>query len=209
MCSLSRLIRVSWPGWVEKLLRLLASGLLHPLPDSNGFLGIIAGVCRKQEPDIIGLRFVGPAERQEYAHLRTDSQSGHRSLTGGRTEPLGLHGDGGPYQTDLREDTLAHAFGSVACERMDDFVPNDGRKTRLIVCHREDAGIDGDLPARQGKGVLGTVVFDHGDFPLKVLRRLGVFRPFGCLDDARRDSLDRRNFCWVPDTLTFGSFRTS
>jgi len=113
----------------EKLLRLLASRLLHPLPHSNGFLGIIAGIRCKQEPDVICLRFVRSAERQEYAHLRADAQSGHRSLTGGRTEPLSLHGNGGAYQTDLRQDTLAHAFGPVACERMNDFVPNNGCKS--------------------------------------------------------------------------------
>jgi hypothetical protein len=42
---------------------------------------------------------------------------------------LSLHGNGGAYQAYLRQDTLAHAFGSVACQRMNDFVPNNGCKS--------------------------------------------------------------------------------
>ena len=53
------------PGMSGKeLVGLLPAGLLHPLPDSNRFVGIIAGVSGQEQSDIVCLRFVSPAEGQ-------------------------------------------------------------------------------------------------------------------------------------------------
>ena len=78
----------------KKFLRLLASGsLLHALPHSNGFLGIVAGIRRKEKSDIVRFRFMSAAEWKQDAYLRANPQSGHGGLARHGTESLGLHGN--------------------------------------------------------------------------------------------------------------------
>ena len=56
----------------KKLVRLVPSRLLHPFPDADGFMGVIAGIGRKQQSDVISLRFMRPAERKEDTYLGAD-----------------------------------------------------------------------------------------------------------------------------------------
>ncbi len=94
---------------------------------------------------------MGPAEGQEHAYLRTHSQCGHRSLTRYRTESLRAHGDRGAHQSDLCEDPLAHAFRSMAGERMDDFMAHDRGEAGLVIRYGKDPRIDRDFSSRQAQ----------------------------------------------------------
>ena len=54
----------------QEFRRLLFGDLLHPFPYADSLLGIVPGICRQQKPDIIRLRFVLTAIRQNKAEVR-------------------------------------------------------------------------------------------------------------------------------------------
>jgi hypothetical protein len=62
---------------------------------------------------------------------------------------------------------LTHALGAVAGHGVGDLVPDDDGHAGFVLHDRQDAGVDGDLPARQTECV-GLLRLDESKLPLEV-----------------------------------------
>src|SRR5438552_9220476 len=61
--------------------------LLHPFPDVDRLVRVVAGLRSQQETDVVGFGLVSPAERQQDTDVDSQTQRGHRGLCDRRIGP--------------------------------------------------------------------------------------------------------------------------
>src|SRR5439155_19551614 len=141
-----------------------AGALLHALPERDRAARIVARARHEEEADVVRLRLLRSAVRQQHADLRAESVRDEDDLcprpTAEERADDGLAG--------LRGHRLAHAFSAVAPDGMTDLVTEDDREHVGVDCHRQAAGLYSHLPARQRKGVLLLGIVDDRDAPAVV-----------------------------------------
>ena len=71
-----------------------------------------------------------------------------------------VHHVTGPRDRSTGEHILGKALARMTGDDMGNLVPDHGGKTSLIKAHLEEAGVDADFSAGEGKGVRGLVIKD-------------------------------------------------
>ena len=142
---------------------------------------------------MVRLRFLRAAEGQQHPELSAEPVgSEHHVRTRSTAEQRTQH-----RATDLCHETLADAFGAVTGDDVPDLVTeNDGEPGRGLR-DRQDARVDGNLPAGEREGVLLLRVIDHRELPVEVWT---VHHP----RDPLPDGLDRLHDRAAPLEATLG-----
>jgi len=83
-------------------------------------LWIVASFGHQDQSDVVGLRFLRTAERQDVADLNAEAERRHCRLLHRRRLRPQSHGRAGRQRID--QDPLAHPFGAVAREGVADLV---------------------------------------------------------------------------------------
>ena len=154
----------------------------HALPECDGGARIVAGARHEDQPDLVGLGFLTPAERQQHADVGAEPEEVHRAPPvdagdrGGDADAGAEHADDG---------ALAGALGAVVRDRVRDLVTEDGREPGLVRGDRQDARVDADLAAGERPRVHLVRIVEEGELPLPV-RAIGDGReaPADVLDDG-------------------------
>ncbi len=139
-----------------------AARLRHALPQRHRFLRVEAGRRGQHQAHLVGLRFVVARVRQRAAVRRSTAITvccccGSMPLIAPAIWPI------------CAELLLRHALRAVAQQRVGDLVAHHHRHRVVVLRHRDQAGVDRHLAARQAERI-GLVGLDHVHVPLEGLR---------------------------------------
>src|SRR3989475_3848942 len=174
-------LRNTSPRPEAELADHVAGAPAHPLPEGNGFVGIVPGLGHQAEPNVIRFTFLDAAEWQG----SVDAVCHQDALDRPGVHPSCCRSG---YRADLRnllENATADPLDAMSLDGVGHLMAHHRGHAGLVLRMLENAGEQGYLPARQAEGVDDLVVLDQGEFPI-------VARLVGRGGDPYADGADHR-----------------